>query len=331
MYKADANESPYRLSEAKMAELFARIAEAGLNCYPQDHDAVKAGLARYTGLAPESFICGNGSDELIAMTVLALARGGKVAVPAPTFGMYAICAENFGGKAVAFPCDANLDLDLASFADFANAQNADLTVLCSPNNPTGQAFPRETVEQFIKSVKGVVVLDEAYSEFSNTSCIELIQKYSNLVVLRTLSKAFGMAGVRFGYLAAGPELLAKIEAVRPIYNLGVMPLLAAEVALSDVSYMKETVKKIIAERERMEARLEKLEHIKAKKSATNFILLRGSFDEKELAGLFAKAGVTVRTYREPELAGCVRVTVGEPALNNIVLKVLEAYDAKCCG
>lgn len=329
MYKADANESPYRLSESKMADLFSRIAETGLNCYPQNHDAVKAGLARYTGLAQESFICGNGSDELIALTVLALARGGKVAVPAPTFGMYAICAENFGGKAVAFPCDANLDLDLEAFADFANAQSADVAVLCSPNNPTGQTFSREAVEQFIKSVKGVVVLDEAYSEFSNTSCIELIQKYSNLVVLRTLSKAFGMAGVRFGYLAAGEALLAKIEAVRPIYNLGVMPLLAAEVALSDVSYMRETVKKIIAERERMEAELSKLSNIKANKSATNFILLRGSSNEKELADIFAKAGVTVRTYREPELAGCVRVTVGEPTQNNIVLSVLEAYDAKC--
>jgi histidinol-phosphate aminotransferase len=318
------------MSEVKMAELFARIAEAGLNCYPQNHDAVKAGLARYTGLAPESFTCGNGSDELIAMTVLALARGGIAAVPAPTFGMYAECAKNFGGKAVAFPCDSNLDLDLVTFADFANAQGTDITVLCSPNNPTGQAFPRDAVERFIGTVKGIVVLDEAYSEFSNTSCIELIKKYSNLVVLRTLSKAFGMAGVRFGYLAADEALLAKIEAVRPIYNLGVMPLLAAEVALSDTSYMKETVEKITAERERMQKSLEGLENIKAKESATNFILLRGS-DEKELAGIFAKAGVAVRTYREPELAGCVRVTVGEPAQNNIVLRVLEAYDAKCSG
>ncbi|HWQ51626.1 MAG TPA: histidinol-phosphate transaminase [Terriglobales bacterium] len=330
MVKADANESPYRLPEAKMAELFSRIAKAGLNRYPESHDAVKAGLALYTGLAPADFICGNGSDELIAMTVLALARGGKVAVPAPTFGMYAVCAQNYGGKAAAFPCDENLDLDLAAFADFANAQKADLTVLCSPNNPTGQAFERTEVGRFIGAVKGIVVLDEAYSEFSNTSCIDLVKKYSNLVVLRTLSKAFGMAGVRFGYLAAAPELLARIEAVRQVFNLGVMPLLAAEVALSDISYMKETVEKLTAERERMGARLAKLTNVKAKKSATNFILLRCR-DEKELAGILAMAGVTVRTYREPELAGCVRVTVGEPAQNDAVLSILEDYDEKRNG
>ncbi len=330
MYKADANESPYRLPEAKMAELFQKITETGLNCYPQNHDAVKAGLARYTGLAPADFICGNGSDELIAMTVLALARGGKVAVPAPTFGMYAEDAKNFGGKAVAFACDENLDLDLDAFADYANEQEADIAVLCSPNNPTGQPFDRQAIERFVQTFKGVAVLDEAYSEFSNTSCIDLVKKYSNLVVLRTLSKAFGMAGVRFGYLAAGPKLLAKIEGVRQIYNLGVMPLLAAEVALSDVSYMRETVQKITAERDRMQERLEGLKTIKAKKSATNFILLRCR-DEKELAAAIAAAGVTVRTYREPELAGCVRITVGLPAQNDIVLTVLEDYDAKCNG
>ena len=327
MYKADANESPYGLPKEQMERLFAKIEKAGLMQYPENHDNVKKALANYTGLSAEYFICGNGSDELIAMTILALAKGGKVVICAPTFGMYAECAKNYGCEVAILQCDENLQLDIKVYTAFAKSEKANVVVLCNPNNPTGQKLQREEVEQFIKEVGCTVILDEAYSEFSGVSCIDLVRKYPDLIVLRTLSKAFGVAGIRFGYLAAAKELKEKIEAYRPIYNLGIMPLLAAETALEDTRYMEEAKSKITAERVRLEVAFVKLQKVKPLKSAANFILIRCDNGEK-LAYEMTAAGVTPRTYGDEVLKGCVRVTIGTPAQNDIILKVLEAYDAK---
>ena len=329
--KLDAMENPYQLPPELRAELGERLASAVLNRYPvASYDSVKQRICAKLGVpAGYNVLLGNGSDELISIMAMAVAHQDRRAVivaPAPAFVMYSRSATFAGADFVSVPLKADFTLDLPAMLAAIEQHKPALLFLAYPNNPTGNLFDTADVVSIIEAMgqTGLVVVDEAYEPFAQTSFMARLPEYDNLVVMRTLSK-LGLAGIRLGYMSAAPALLAEFEKVRPPYNINVLTQVAAEFALDNLAVLNAQADLLNAARGKLAADLAALPGVEVFPSKANFLLLRVANSDDACAKLLADK-VMIKNMRKmhPLLANCIRVTVSTPEENAVFLNAFKA-------
>ncbi|NGP54266.1 histidinol-phosphate transaminase [Thioalkalivibrio sp. XN8] len=308
----------------------------GLNRYPDPQpEALIHALAGLYGVAPGTVLVTRGSDDAIDLLVRAFCVAGEdaVLVCPPTFGMYAVAARLQGAGVVEVPLGQNFSLAVDDVLAAAR-RGVKLVFLCSPNNPTGSLVPARAVDNICRALHGhaVVVVDEAYVEFSRQpGFADRLERHGNLVLLRTLSKAWGLAGARVGALLAEPELVAILRALAPPYPL---PSLATEAALRrlqprELAAARRRTAAVVRRREALAEQLRALPAVRRVwPSEGNFLLARFADAAATMAACEA-AGVLVRDFsRQPGLAGCLRITVGTAAENRQLQRALARLDGK---
>ncbi|MEE4305018.1 MAG: histidinol-phosphate transaminase [Wenzhouxiangella sp.] len=308
----------------------------GLNRYPEPQPAeLKRKLAAYYGVAVENLLLTRGSDEGIDLLIRAFVRPGadRVITCPPCFGMYALSARIQGAELVEVPLRESEDGFEPDLEGLAAAGESKLLFLCSPNNPTGDGLAAETVLDLARrrSGQGLVVIDEAYIEFSERSSLaSRVAQQPNLVVLRTLSKAFGLAGCRLGALIAHPEVVDLLRRIIPPYPLPTPAVAAAEAALEPeaVAARREQIDLLMDDKRRLVAALEDHECIrKVWPGEANFVLIRAA-DGPALVRAAAAAGIRLRDQSaQPGLADCVRITLGTPEENTAFIEFLQKWQA----
>lgn len=312
----DANENPYN---------------NGINRYPDPHQkALKSRISEIKGIAAGSLFLGNGSDEAIDLVyrVFCVPGASNAVSIAPSYGMYEVAAamNDIEFRKVQLRPDFSMDTEeMLSAAD----SKTRLMFICSPNNPTGNSFPVEQIEDILERFGGVVVLDEAYIDFSvRPSLTSLVKRYPNLIVLQTLSKAWGMAGLRIGLAIADPAVIALMSKVKYPYNINVLAQKMALMKLDEAAKDK-AVAEIVGQRFRLEKELAKCPEVKGIYSSdANFLLVRFENPDEVYERLLA-GGVIVRNRSKVSgCEGCLRVTVGTPAENDRLLRLLAGPE---CG
>lgn len=308
----DANENPYN---------------NGINRYPDPHQkALKSRISEIKGIAAGSLFLGNGSDEAIDLVYRVFCEPGEsntVSI-APSYGMYEVAAamNDVEFRKVRLRPDFSMDTEAMLAATDSKTR---LIFICSPNNPTGNSFPAEQIEELLERFGGVVVLDEAYIDFSvMPSLASLVKRYPNLIVLQTLSKAWGMAGLRIGLAVADPAVISLMSKVKYPYNINVVAQKMALMKLDEAAKDK-AVAEIVGQRFRLEKELRKCPEVKGIYSSdANFLLVR--FDNPdEVYGRLLAGGVIVRNRSKvPGCEGCLRITVGTPAENDRLLRLLAS-------
>jgi histidinol-phosphate aminotransferase len=292
-------------------------------------------LARLAALhdwPAEGILVGNGSNELIQATLaVVLSAGDAVVAPAPTFSLYRLLTGVYGGRYVPVPLGAGFAYDVAALGRAAVAESAKAVVLCSPNNPTGSALPAGAVEQLLGATRALLLCDEAYQDFGGPSAMAALRADDRVVVLRTFSKALGMAGLRFGYALAHPHVAREIAKAKLPYNVNLVTLAAADVLLEREDVRREHVARIVATRDRWAPRLHAVRGITVFPSSANFFLLR--CEARPAREVFRRLlddfGILVRDVSAvPELAECLRVSVGT---DDDMAAVVAALDAIVAG
>jgi histidinol-phosphate aminotransferase len=323
MVKLDAMENPYALPEELRGRLAERLARVDLNRYPEPNPRALRELIARTMRVPAGMevLLGNGSDDLIQVMALALARpGAAMMFPSPTFVMYSVNATLTRMQAVPVPLREDFSLDRDAFVARMKEVRPALVFIAYPNNPTGILYPQADVEAILRAAEGLVVLDEAYHAFAGASFLPRLAEFPNLVVLRTLSK-LGLAGLRLGYLAGAPAWLEQFDKVRQVYNVNVLTEAAASFVLEHLDVLEQQAASICAGRAELARALGALEGVKVFPSQANFLLLRvrdagGSFER------LRRQGVLVKNLH-PGVPGCLRVTVGTPDENRILLSAMK--------
>jgi histidinol-phosphate aminotransferase len=326
--KINQNENPYDLPEKLKRRVLDRALARPWSRYPDfEPKELLEKLAGFSGWRADGILAGNGSNELIeALLLVTVSAGTRVVIPEPTFTLYALMTTILGGKAVRVPLTPDLQYDAAAIAEARRASGAAVTVVCSPNNPTGGVLPRAEVERLCDERDGLVVIDEAYHEFAGESVVPLLATRENLVVLRTFSKAMGLAGLRVGYLLASPRLVREINKARLPYNVNFFSQMAAQAAIDDYGELREVVRQLSEERERLIARLRDVPGVRPYPSRANFFLIElADADPKAVFEGLYRRGVLVRDVTSyPMLSRCLRISVGSPAENETFLHALGA-------
>jgi len=325
--KLNTNESPYPPSP-RVLEALRNAIDGALRLYPDpEAQALRSRASEIYGVPVDHVMAGNGSDELLALLLRATVDpGDPVAFPVPTYSLYETLVAVQGGKAVhvPYPDDWSVPESLAS-------AGARVTFLCNPNSPSGTAAPADAIEALARAVRGILVVDEAYVDFADGDAMALVGRLPNVVVLRTLSKSFSLAGLRAGLAFAHPDLLAGVRTVKDSYNLNRLTQLAAEVALADLAYMRANVSRIRATRARLAAALEELGY-RVPESQANFVLARRpGVDQAPVAAALAERGVLVRHFPTPRLRDALRITVGTDEETDVLLGHLAALARLSAG
>ena len=306
--RLNGNENPYGTSP-KVIEALGKF--TAYNHYPDPGQRrLRERLAQYVGVGPEYIVAGNGSDELIDLVLrIFLGPGESIIEPSPTFGMYAFCARLCGGGVVVVPRDERFEIEVEAVQQAMGPQ-VKAILLASPNNPTGNLASEGQIRRLLE-LECVVVVDETYHEFCGQTVIPLVHEYPNLIVLRTLSKWAGLAGLRIGLGVMHPDVASLMMRMKPPYNVNLAAEIALLVSLDDREWLMEKVNSIVAERDRMFSLLKALPGVIPWPSQANFILcqLPQGWGRKTLEGL-AQRGIFVRYFSEPRLIDCVRISVG---------------------
>ncbi len=323
MVKLDAMENPYSLPENLRRELAAALARVELNRYPTPSpQKLREAIARRMQVpAGMEILLGNGSDELLQILITALARpGAAMMYPSPTFVMYSMGATFTGMRAVPVPLREDFSLDADAFIARMHAEKPALVFIAYPNNPTGVLYPEKDIEKILRNASGLVVIDEAYHAFAGKSFLPRLTEFDNLVVVRTVSK-LGLAGIRLGYLVGRPEWVAELDKVRPPYNVSVLTQAAALFMLERLEVLEEQAARIRLERQSLGESLRALKGVTVFPSEANFFLMRVPDAERTYAAL-KQQNVLVRNLH-PGIRNCVRVTVGTPDENRILVNALR--------
>jgi histidinol-phosphate aminotransferase len=325
-YRLNTNESPYPPSQGLLDAIEKGFAELALNRYPErDAPDLRASLADHLGRTPEEIWIANGSNEVLQHIFLAFGGSGrKVLTFEPTYSLHALIARIAGSEVVQ---DLRGDL-LAIDADRAVAAvrqvHPTIVMLCSPNNPSGGCDPVPLIEALLEEVDGLVVVDEAYGEFANPdeSAVPLLDEHPNLVVVKTLSKAWRLAGARIGYMMAHPDITAQMLRVRLPYHLSSLTQVIGSIALAHSADALEKIATIVSERDRLAIELQSL-GLKTYPSRANFVLFEVD-DAARVWQALLDRDVLVRNYSsQPLLDYCLRVTAGLPDENDAFLGAIR--------
>ncbi|MEE8388170.1 MAG: histidinol-phosphate transaminase [Acidiferrobacterales bacterium] len=328
LIKLDAMENPYPWPEALKRDWARRLQQVSINRYPDPQaNSLKPALRQAMGVPHElEMMLGNGSDELIQIVMMALARpGAKVMAPTPTFVMYDMTARLTGLEFIAVPLkekDFSLDVD-AMLAAIAQHQPA-VIFLAYPNNPTGNLFSGNDIESILNATSGLVVIDEAYHAFAGHSFMARLAEYDNILVMRTVSK-LGLAGLRLGLLVGDKEWLAEFDKVRLPYNINSLTQASAEFALVNIEFLQQQTAKLCKARDLLYEELARLDGVEVWPSRANFILFR--VKERPADAVFnglRQRGVLIRNLdkADPALKRCLRVTIGTAEENDAFLTAL---------
>jgi histidinol-phosphate aminotransferase len=322
----NAWDAPLRIKE----EVLRRFATRKWSQYPDFVPAtLNERLAEFAGWKADGIIAGNGSNELIqSLLMVTIAPGKSVLISEPTFALYKQVATVLGGEVLSVSLTTGLNYDVESLLKTIEARQPDITIICSPNNPTGCVIDEGTLRTLLRAARGLIVIDEAYHEFAEQSVAPLLHEHENLIVLRTFSKAMALAAMRIGYLLAAPELAREIQKAVLPYNLNAFSQLAAEVAVEYYdSELRPLVKKIVAERDRLFVELAKVSGLNPVPSKGNFMIVRSDTDPRELFADLLKRDILVRDVSGyPMLRDYFRFSVGTPEENERFLEnIREIY------
>jgi histidinol-phosphate aminotransferase len=334
--KLNQNENPWDASLKIKEETLRRLQDRRWSRYPEfAPERLHQRLAAHSGWISEGIVAGNGSNELIlAVLMVAVGEGKRVLISEPTFALYRQVATVLGADVVSVPLTPNLDYDLCSLKSEIESSRPDVVIVCSPNNPTGCVMPRPDLVELLNTAPGLVVVDEAYFEFSEQTAVALLEHHSNLIVLRTFSKAMAMAGLRIGYLLAAPELVREIsKAVLP-YHLNVISQTAAEVAVEMYkTELKPLISLIRMERDRLFVELGRIPGLRPIASRANFMVVRSSVAPTRIYKELLRRDILIRDVSSyPLLLDCFRVSVGTPEENDLLIAALSEIarrQAKC--
>ncbi len=299
------------------------------NRYPDPlQHKVKEKLSEIKGVPSTNIFLGNGSDECIDVLVRTFCDPGKdnILICPPTYGMYEVSAHINDVAIKKVPLTGNFQLDLPPLEE-AIDDHTKIIFLCSPNNPTGNSLNREDVEMVLNNYWGIVVIDEAYINFSRSrSFTQELADYPNLVVMQTLSKAWGLAALRIGIAFASEEIIGVMNKVKPPYNINQASQDLALQALEEVGQVNDMIREIVAQREELQKKLNELPIVQfVFPSDSNFLLVRVT-DAKGIYRFLLKEGIVVRDRSTVTLCeGCLRITVGTPAENEELVKSLKRY------
>lgn len=314
-HKLDQNEVPYDLPRRLKRRIADRFAERSWARYPDFHcDAVRSLLAKHNDWSFEGTLVGNGSNELLGVAMEALARpGGEVLTIAPSFGLYPMFIQRAAATPKTVLAGDDLRLPLAALEAQIEADPSRPVILCSPNNPTGDAATVAQVDRLLHKMTGPLLLDNAYGEFCEHDYRPLLRKHRHLVIFRTFSKAWSLGGLRLGYLLADPTLVQELIKVKLPYNVGIAHGFAAEEVLKAPDASRRRVDAMLARRPQWQDMLERV-GLTVFPSEANFFLVRlpaGRDTDIVRRGLEVR-GIRVRDVSKyPRLRGCLRVSVGD--------------------
>ena len=285
-------------------------------------------IADYAQLPSENVLVGTGSNSLIqALLMVALAPGDRFIIPDPTFTLYGLFGKMLGAEVVSCRLHPeNFSLPMEEMLAACGSPRAKLLALCTPNNPTGNSFPLAQLRELLQAFPGLVVIDEAYREFSAQDAKPLLHEFENLVILRTFSKALALAGMRVGYMMAAPEICNEVRKARLPYSVNLFSETAVMVALDEIAYLKEQVREIIAQRASLLPALRAFTSLRVYPSDANFILVRAR-NGLALFQHLLREGILVRDVSGyPGLENCLRLSVGTREQNHRLLESLSNFE-----
>jgi histidinol-phosphate aminotransferase len=323
--KLNQNESPCDLPPELKTEILSRLEAWDWNRYPPgDQTALQRSLSEYADFPEEGILVGCGSNELIQVLIHAFcSTGDRVAVVSPGFSVYSRIAAVLELDVNEIPLREDFSFDVERIA--VQAAGDRLVFVASPNNPTGTSLSPGDVELLAESLSGILVIDEAYFEFSQHTSRELLSRFDRLFILRTFSKAWGLAGLRLGYLLGDPATLTQLRKVKLPFSLGIFPLVAGTALLERPQLVREAARTIISERERVFQALSLLPGIAPIPSEANFILFRtGTLDGGRMFQALLDRGILLRRFDSSLLADHLRVTIGKSRENDAFLGVLRS-------
>ena len=308
----DANESPF---------------ENGINRYPDNkHKNLKTVISKNKNINVNQFVFGNGTDEILDLIVRVFCNPNKdkiITLP-PTYGMYDVIAKTNGVENIEIPLKSDFSIDTDKILDLKTS-NIKILFLCSPNNPTGNSFEINVLDNLIKKFNGIVVVDEAYIDFSSQkSLTNLIDKYENLIITQTMSKAYGMAGIRLGMGISNNKIINYINKIKPPYNVNTLTENKALEELNKIDEVKKNIDLVLNQRKLLLSSLEKLDFVeKIYKSDANFLLVK--VDNADLRyNQLSEKGIIVRNRsNQPLCQNCLRITIGTKIENNSLIKTLN--------
>jgi histidinol-phosphate aminotransferase len=322
--KLDANENPYSLPEDLSLRLFEYLRSFPLNRYPAPGSPeLRRRFAEKFGIGEDMLIIGNGSDELIQMLLTALPSSGSVLIPSPTFAMYKISAINTGHEVIEIPLDEAFDLRTEEILHALAEETPSIVFLSYPNNPTGNCFDGERIEKIIEASDGIVVVDEAYFDFSGNTFLPLLERFDNLVILRTLSKV-GLAALRVGILVGQPSLVHELNKVRLPYNLNTLSQAAVHFYIDHEDEFMKQVETIVEGRAGLFRELENIEGIKPYPTDSNFILFSCLREKDSVYEKLIERDILIKNFGSSGiLKDCMRVTLGTDDENKEFLRALR--------
>jgi histidinol-phosphate aminotransferase len=322
LIKLNTNENPYPPSP-RVRRAVVRAATDSLRLYPAPRaDDFIASASKLYGVREDMILAGNGSDELLAMIFRAtLGPGDTVAYPVPTYSLYDTLASIQEARVLRFPVNRDFSIPLDQLAE----SRANLTIVCSPNSPSGILTPTAKLAKLARALKDrLLVLDEAYVDFAAENAIGLLRRFPNVVILRTLSKSFSLAGMRLGLCFTRPAIVEELMKVKDSYNLSRIALAAGAAALNDAAWMRRNVERVKQTRETGIARLRKM-GFEVPESSANFVLARrAGHDLEPMVRAIRKRGILVRYFPTPMLRDSIRISIGTPAEMNALFNAIAA-------
>jgi histidinol-phosphate aminotransferase len=319
--KLGSNENPLGPSKKAVAAIKKRAGDVSI--YPEDVSSeLQQKIAEYVGVDESQVIAGNGSDEILDMAVkMFIEAGDEAVIPVPTFSMYRKLVELYSGECVYVPLVKNFTFDIEKIL-IQITEGTKLVFICSPNNPTGNIISEVGLRKILNE-DVVVILDEAYSEYSTGSFTQLVNEYKNLIVLRTFSKALGLAGLRVGYGIADSEIIEYMLRIKIPFSVNSLAQKAGIAALEDKEHMQRSVDLVKEEREFITEELSKIEGVRAYPSQANFVFIELDAKSEDVVKSLLKRGIIVRDCSFAGLDNHIRVTIGTKEENRKFLQNLR--------
>ncbi|MFZ4986104.1 MAG: histidinol-phosphate transaminase [Blastocatellia bacterium] len=329
--KINQNENPFGLPTAIRDEIVRRALAVDWARYPEFVPRqLLDKLAKYTGWRADGIMAGNGSNEMIQSVVQAtIEKGRRVVLPEPTFSVYRQVISVAGGEIIPVLLTPSLEFDLPAIREAVITHRPTLTIICSPNNPTGCTITSKELTGLLECSSGLVVVDQAYVEIGGEDFVPLLSSHPNLIILRTFSKAMALGGLRIGYCLASPALTTELSKARMPYSLNLISMIAAEVTLEREAELKPLVTAMAAEKSRLLAALAKIPGLAPVPSAANFLVTATSIPPPQLFTELLGRGFLIRDISQaPLLSNYVRISVGTPAENTGLIEALTAIFTK---
>lgn len=317
--KLNTNENPYPPSPAAM-QVLRQLDSEWLRRYPDPYaNDFRQAISEVLGIPTQWIIVGNGSDEVLNLVIRACAEATRqVAYPTPTYVLYRTLTEMQPAQIVEIPYGKNFDLPIATLV----AANAAITFIASPNSPSGHVVPTAQLRQLALQLSGVLVVDEAYVDFANETALGLVKELDNVIVIRTLSKGYSLAGLRLGFGIAQPQLLDGLFKVKDSYNIDAIACLVGAAAMRDQSYKTVCVEKVKLSRAKLAVDLKDM-GLRVWPSQANFLLVQPPHDNAEqIYQSLKQQGILVRYFKQTGLDNKLRITVGTDAQNQILIEAL---------